>query len=241
MVERIDSYQATIASAVEEQTATTNEMGRSTAQAAANAGEIAQHIVGVATAARVTTDGVAECDAAAHELARVAATLRGSAERFRTGEAAVSTARSAADDTGRIASGERVVMMDEPGKITIEMLPEIRTVVMNWRHQDDEVFRRSLERQLQIITEHRLTGVIVDTSSVSGTLSDAAQTWVATDFFPRMGRTTARIVVTVVPRSSLAKLVNQRWQAVHDCGFEQVEVGSLAEAETIAARYADAR
>ncbi len=61
IIATINDYQLTIASAVEEQTATTNEMSRSVAEAATGAGEIAVNITGVAdSAARsvATLDGV---------------------------------------------------------------------------------------------------------------------------------------------------------------------------------------
>ena len=53
----INDFQTTIASAVEEQTATTNEMNRNVAEAATGSGEIAANIAGVATAAGSTSDG----------------------------------------------------------------------------------------------------------------------------------------------------------------------------------------
>jgi methyl-accepting chemotaxis protein len=49
-MERISQAQATIASAVEQQTATTNEIGRTVHEAAAGSGEIAHNIASVATA-----------------------------------------------------------------------------------------------------------------------------------------------------------------------------------------------
>ncbi|MBO3086666.1 methyl-accepting chemotaxis protein [Cellulomonas fengjieae] len=56
IVTSINDFQLTIASAVEEQTATTNEMSRGVAEAAAGSGEIAANITGVAAAARSSTD-----------------------------------------------------------------------------------------------------------------------------------------------------------------------------------------
>jgi methyl-accepting chemotaxis protein len=76
VVEDINHYQATIASAVEEQTATTQEMGRSVAEVAAGAERIAGNIAGVAGAAEATADGVGAADAAASELARMSAELK---------------------------------------------------------------------------------------------------------------------------------------------------------------------
>ena len=55
IIASINDYQLTIASAVEEQTATTNEMSRNVAEAATGSGEIATNITGVAAAADTTT------------------------------------------------------------------------------------------------------------------------------------------------------------------------------------------
>jgi methyl-accepting chemotaxis protein len=59
VIARIADMQTTIASAVEEQTATTNEIGRNVAEAARGSAEIAENIVSVAQAARETSAGTA--------------------------------------------------------------------------------------------------------------------------------------------------------------------------------------
>ncbi len=66
----------TIASAVEEQSATTNEMSRNVAEAATGTNEIASNIVGVAQAAATTTSGVTESNRAAADLARMSGELQ---------------------------------------------------------------------------------------------------------------------------------------------------------------------
>ncbi|KQW53649.1 hypothetical protein ASC77_05110 [Nocardioides sp. Root1257] len=71
VIGQINDFQATIASAVEEQTATTNEMNRNVADAATGSGEIAMNISGVAEAAGSTSEGVARAQQAADELARL--------------------------------------------------------------------------------------------------------------------------------------------------------------------------
>ena len=48
IIASIDGYQMTIASAAEEQTATTTEMSRNVIEAAGGSGQIAENIVGVA-------------------------------------------------------------------------------------------------------------------------------------------------------------------------------------------------
>nr|WP_255643576.1 HAMP domain-containing methyl-accepting chemotaxis protein [Actinoplanes polyasparticus] len=75
VIARISDFQTTIASAVEEQTATTNEMNRSVGEAASGTGEIAQNITGVAEAARLTSQGVTEAQQTTTELARMSSKL----------------------------------------------------------------------------------------------------------------------------------------------------------------------
>ncbi|MCU1488052.1 MAG: hypothetical protein JWN67_4798 [Actinomycetia bacterium] len=76
VIDRINEIQATIASAVEEQTATTNEIGRSVAEAATGATEIARNVTNVAQAAEDTSSGAANTLTAAGDLARMAEELR---------------------------------------------------------------------------------------------------------------------------------------------------------------------
>ncbi|WP_448073568.1 methyl-accepting chemotaxis protein [Georgenia yuyongxinii] len=83
VVGQINEYQMTIASAVEEQTVTTNAMFRSVAEAAAGAQDIAQNVTGVATAARATSDVTGDIDASTNELARMSDQLRERVSIFR--------------------------------------------------------------------------------------------------------------------------------------------------------------
>jgi methyl-accepting chemotaxis protein len=83
VIARISDFQTTIASAVEEQTATTAEMNRSVGEAAAGTGDIAQNITGVAEAARLTTDGVRQSQQATAELARMSSELTRLVSTFR--------------------------------------------------------------------------------------------------------------------------------------------------------------
>lgn len=72
----INDISNTIASAVEEQTATTNEISRNVAEAAKGSGEIAHNITSVAKAAQSTTQGASNTQQAAGELSRMAAELQ---------------------------------------------------------------------------------------------------------------------------------------------------------------------
>ena len=76
IIGQINDIQSTIASAVEEQTATTSEIARSVSEAALGSREIAQNVMGVAQAARSTTEGAANTKSSADELARMAVELQ---------------------------------------------------------------------------------------------------------------------------------------------------------------------
>jgi len=76
VIAQINDISNTIASAVEEQTATANEMSRNVGEAAKGTSEIAQNITAVAQAAQNTTHGANNSQQAASELARMAAELQ---------------------------------------------------------------------------------------------------------------------------------------------------------------------
>ncbi|WP_263121139.1 methyl-accepting chemotaxis protein [Cellulomonas sp. RIT-PI-Y] len=82
IIESINDYQLTIASAVEEQTATTTEMSRSVAEAATGSGEIATNIVGVASAASTSSQTLIQMGDSIAELARMSEDLRDRVARF---------------------------------------------------------------------------------------------------------------------------------------------------------------
>ncbi len=76
IIHQINDIQSTIASAVEEQTATTNEISRNVADAARGSVEIAQNISGVARAAQSTSAGASDTERASAALARMATELQ---------------------------------------------------------------------------------------------------------------------------------------------------------------------
>jgi methyl-accepting chemotaxis protein len=76
IINQINDIQNTIASAVEEQTATTGEISRNVAEAAKGSNEIAQNVTGVAQAARSTTEGASNTKDSADELSRIATDLQ---------------------------------------------------------------------------------------------------------------------------------------------------------------------
>jgi methyl-accepting chemotaxis protein len=82
VIARISDIQNSIASAVEQQTATTNEITRHVTEAATGANEIAASITGVAQAAHDTSSGAASTQVSARDLSELADELNRSVMRF---------------------------------------------------------------------------------------------------------------------------------------------------------------
>jgi methyl-accepting chemotaxis protein len=82
VINQINDISSTIASAVEEQSATTNEIGRNVAEAAKGSSEIAANITGVATAANSTRDGAGNTLQASASLAKMASELQALVNQF---------------------------------------------------------------------------------------------------------------------------------------------------------------
>jgi len=87
IINQLNDISNTIASAVEEQTATTNEITRNVGEAAKGSSQIVENIVSVATAAKSTTEGATNTQTAAQELARMAAELQRLVGQFKFGDA----------------------------------------------------------------------------------------------------------------------------------------------------------
>jgi methyl-accepting chemotaxis protein len=83
VIAQISDFQTTIASAVEQQSATTDEMNRSVGEAASGVTEIAENITGVAGAVQLTSQGITESQQASAELARMSTELNGIVSTFR--------------------------------------------------------------------------------------------------------------------------------------------------------------
>ncbi|MFF5229466.1 methyl-accepting chemotaxis protein [Dactylosporangium sp. NPDC000521] len=83
IVEQVNDYQTTIASAVEEQTATTSEMARNVTDASSGTRDIAGNLAGVATAAGTTTAAITDTQQSVAELASMSATLHSLVGQFK--------------------------------------------------------------------------------------------------------------------------------------------------------------
>lgn len=76
IITKINDFQNSIASSVEEQTVTINEISRNITEASRGANEIAQNITSVATSAQYTSSSAHDTEQAASELSRMASELQ---------------------------------------------------------------------------------------------------------------------------------------------------------------------
>jgi methyl-accepting chemotaxis protein len=83
VINQVNGISSTIATAVEEQNATTNEMSRNVSEAAHGSGEITSNIAGVAQAAESTSRGAGDTQKAAQQLVETSAELRRLVDQFK--------------------------------------------------------------------------------------------------------------------------------------------------------------
>ncbi|GAB2879480.1 methyl-accepting chemotaxis protein [Nocardioides pacificus] len=230
VIERFADYQTTISSAVEEQTATTSEMSRSLAEAAAGSLDIATTVGAVATSTADALEQLSHARDAARELSGLSSDLGAIAGRFRLPAREVVT-----HETGPRGG----VALEVEGAVSVTHVADLNAVVVRWLRYDDSAVKPALGKQLELIQKHSLHTVIVDSQEAVGAYSAEMNRWIGQEFVPKMERTAVRGFVTVVPRSAVADLANKGWQDNSETrGFQMVEVGSMAEAETIARRLA---
>ena len=84
IINKINDISAVIASAVEEQAATANEIGRTVSDAAVGSDEIAKNVASVASVSRDTTVGASNCQEAARQLSIMATELQAMVGKFKT-------------------------------------------------------------------------------------------------------------------------------------------------------------
>lgn len=113
VIAQINDIQNTIASAVEEQSATTNEISRNLAEAAKGGVEITKNVTGVAEAAHTTTAAATDTQKSAQGLEGMASELQGLVAQFKLddtrGLKKASTGRRALGGIGLHSSTEPVV------------------------------------------------------------------------------------------------------------------------------------
>jgi methyl-accepting chemotaxis protein len=225
VIGRIADYQATIGSAVEEQSATTAEMSRSLAGAAAGSADIAHNVGGVAASAGAALRDLSQTQSAARELASLSGGLTSVVGQFR-----LPAARIIEHEVG--AAGG--LAFEIPGVVSLVVRPQLGAIVATWLRFDDFAVKPALGKELELIREYDLRTVVVDTQEAVGAWSQEISDWVGREFMAGMMRTRARSLITVVPKSALANLSNQGWQSGGgDAGLRMIEVGSMAEAEQL--------
>jgi methyl-accepting chemotaxis protein len=132
IITKVNDFQATIASAVEEQTATTNEMSRSIADAATGSSEIARNIAGVADAAKDTSSGANDSQKEATELASMASELQTLVGDFKVEQ-------PADDDRNAVllrdfASAMQALQGTE-GSVQESQMDQLKTALKGWMKQ----------------------------------------------------------------------------------------------------------
>ena len=83
IISKVNDISGTIATAVEEQSATTTEMARNVSEAARGSGEVAKSIMGVASAAQSTSNGATDSQETSNNLAEMSTQLRELVGQFR--------------------------------------------------------------------------------------------------------------------------------------------------------------
>ena len=105
VINQVNEISGTIATAVEEQNATTNEMSRNVSEAARGSGEITSNITGVAQAAESTSRGATDTQKAAQDLVQTSAKLRRLVEQFKLDSNAEAAAPILASHSRSMAAG----------------------------------------------------------------------------------------------------------------------------------------
>jgi methyl-accepting chemotaxis protein len=118
VIAQINDIQNTIASAVEEQSATTNEISRNLAEAAKGGVEITRNVTGVAEAARTTTAAATDTQKSAQGLEGLAAELQGLVAQFRIDE--TRTVAKAAGARKSRTNGIGALQTSEPLVATVQ-------------------------------------------------------------------------------------------------------------------------
>ncbi len=116
IIGQINDISNTIAGAVEEQSATTNEITRNVTEAAKGSSEITQNMSGMASAAEETTSGAWNGQSAAEGLARMAAELQNLVSQFQYHEKEGVTVQSGG--TGRTLASIQPVHGDRPNGLS---------------------------------------------------------------------------------------------------------------------------
>jgi len=114
VINQINDISNTIASAVEEQTAVTSEIGRNVSESATGCGEIARSISAVANVAKGTTAGASNSQQAAVDLSKMAAELQQLVSHFIVDQPHGAASRSPTSRPSRGTSSPGKYRLSEP-------------------------------------------------------------------------------------------------------------------------------
>lgn len=107
IIKQINELQTVIASAVEEQAATTREISRNAQEASAGSTEIARNISSVSEAARSTTQGAGQTATASQELARLSSALQKLVDQYKLSSRTDANQPAKGADKGHVAAPRR--------------------------------------------------------------------------------------------------------------------------------------
>jgi methyl-accepting chemotaxis protein len=113
VISKVNEISISIATAVEEQSATTSEMSRNTTQAAHGAEDVAHNIAGVAQAAEDTAKGASQSLRAAKELSKMSGRLRELVGQFRVDGQVQSGRRSWQAPASEVQTNEQPEAIEE--------------------------------------------------------------------------------------------------------------------------------
>jgi methyl-accepting chemotaxis protein len=223
VIDNINGHSTAIASAVDEQTATTSEISRNVSLAAQGVTDIAGTITAVAADARATTDGIAQARAAATELADASAELSAIISAFTT------------EDHRDERWGE--MPTDDPDVISLFDVPGWGSAVAHRRegyllsrytgNTADPRMRKAIAAGVDAVVKHRLRYAVTDLSRSVGAMRKEDHEWLAAQF-PRTMAAGCMTQVFVPPLSAIGRLATGRIAATDDAhGVTTVTVPSV--------------
>lgn len=95
VINRINDYNTSVANAVEEQSATTNEMTRNMSEAARGSSEIAQNIASITSSTQATREAAGQTKTAAADLAKMSAEIAEIVAKFKVASTSLNSTASA--------------------------------------------------------------------------------------------------------------------------------------------------
>ena len=118
IMSEVDTLSSTVASAVEEQSATTNEISRSMTEAATGVNEIVRNITGMADAAKDTSTQALRSKDGAEALGRLAAQLKEIVDLFAQSNAAANGGGNGRANATPLAGMEKVAGQQMPARLS---------------------------------------------------------------------------------------------------------------------------